>query len=173
MNRSEAWAPNTIQPHATKAVIMRIHSHTNFKPDLILAFRALMVEAQEYGYHVFFLTTVCSSACLNLVSNSASSGLVPTQLPGLGTSCCETSRHSRITHGARATTRLVKQLTMCLACRHSLGTSMKRSLEPSCCRTYPQSFGRTQCCTTQQMSAHTTPPTAYRSSTQATCLRPG
>ena len=59
MHRSEAWAPNTIQPHATKAVIMRIHSHTNFKPDLILAFRALMVEAQEYGYHVFFLTTVC------------------------------------------------------------------------------------------------------------------
>ena len=37
---------------------MRIHSQTEFKPDLILAFRALMLETLEYGYHTFFLTTV-------------------------------------------------------------------------------------------------------------------
>ena len=62
--RSQAWAPNLEQPQANKAVIIRIHAQIQFTPDLILAFRALMVETQQYGYHTLFLTTVGPISCI-------------------------------------------------------------------------------------------------------------
>ena len=80
-DRTAAWAPNTLKPHANKAVIMRIHSQTNFKPDLILAFRALMSEAHENDYHTIFLTTVIASqSYLNQAYSPLTEELMPPQI---------------------------------------------------------------------------------------------